>query len=308
MTWPNADQFAVLVSDIAVSCVVVGAPVFAYLVWRTNSKRLNRRRRLAVTAVLLLGLALTVFAAFIEPRRLVVNDYAVDLRGSVSDESRHLRLVVVSDTHFGLFKGRSWANGLVARINSLEPDAVLFVGDLVSSPSGLGDLAAFGDLKTRLGSYAVLGNWDYHIGAVDVRRKLGSHGVITLVNRSVNLDDLKLVGIDGIIYGNPDWGEALADVGEGDAWITMVHNPDGALWASRFGSGLTIAGHTHGGQVRLPLVGSVPPLPTRLGRGYDRGLLELGGRPLLITSGAGESSARVRLFQPPELALLEVIY
>jgi hypothetical protein len=309
MNWPSNDQLTVLIFDLTIAIVTVTIPVWLYFFWRRRRwPTWPKWARVMLTAVLAVGWLLVVYGSFVEPRELRVTEYRLDVRPDKSAVARTLRLAIVSDTHLGLYKGRAWADRVVAKLNGLSPDAVLMAGDFVSSESGYPDLAAFGNLRAPLGAYAVLGNWDYHVGAVDVRRTLGSYGVRTLVNRSVELNGLPVVGIDGLIYGNPDWDKALAGVDASRPWLALVHNPDGALWASRLGASVVVAGHTHGGQLRLPFIGSLPQLPIRLGQGYDFGVFDFYGSQLLITSGAGESGARSRLLRPPEVVLLELTY
>ena len=87
-----------------------------------------------------------------------------------------------------------------------------------------------------------------------------------------------------------------------------MHNPDPADRAEYNGVDLMISGHTHGGQVRLPFIGPSVPLPTTLGQQYDQGFFPYGKMSLFITSGVGESTVRARLFNPPEIVQLEVVY
>ena len=88
--------------------------------------------------------------------------------------------------------------------------------------------------------------------------------------------------------------------------ILVSHNADIVGRAEKLGIDLVLAGHTHGGQVRLPFFGAVPKIPHRLGNHYDRGLFQFGETKLFITSGLGETGPRARLLVPPEVALLEI--
>jgi predicted MPP superfamily phosphohydrolase len=310
MTWPNPDQLNVLIFDAVIAIGVVGVPTWLYFFWRYRRfKRLRPWMRLAVTALLTAGWAVLLWGSFVEPRLLAVRHVAVDLRHDRSAApARTLRLAVLSDTHLGFYKGEAWLASVIERIKKESPDAVLLAGDVVSSPEGIEQLGPWRGIEPPLGKFAALGNWDYHVGAVEIRRALGSQGVQTLINRSVEVGGLRLVGIDSVIYGRPQWDKALADVEDGEPVVVLAHDPDAALWAAHFGADLTIAGHTHGGQLRLPWRGPVGDVPTRLGRAYDEGLFDFYGSKLLITSGVGESGVRARLFNPPEIILLEVAY
>jgi predicted MPP superfamily phosphohydrolase len=310
----NEDQLFVMFFDLLIAAVVFGVP---WRLWRFWHGR-RQAWKWPLAALLALGWLVVVYGSFVEPRRLVVTPVAVDLRPADSQQApRKLRLAVVSDLHLGFYKGDRWAAKVAARLAELRTDAVVFAGDSVSSETGIKSLRAFRSLDVPLGKYAVLGNWDYHIGAVDVRKALGSQGVKTLVNRSVPLvpasvagePGLYLVGLDDLFYGTADWSRALAAVPPGATWIAAVHEPHGALWASHFGARLVLAGHTHGGQVRLPGLGALATARSSfLPDTYDKGLFAFFRTKLFITSGAGETGPRARLFNPPEIVLMNVGY
>jgi len=262
-------------------------------------------------AFLLGALWLTVaYGSFIEPRRLVVKDYAVAL----GDTGGELKIVVISDTHIGVFKHREWLEKIVRRVNALEPDLVVLDGDLVVNTAGLDALEPLRGLTSRLGSYAALGNFEYRVGAVDARRRIESFGVEVLTNESVPVRDaggrrtVRLIGLDDYWYGDPDWEQALSEVRPNDLKILVGHNPDFAPKAETSGIDLLISGHTHGGQIRLPLIGPLTRLPIVIGQRFDRGLFDFGPLRLFVSPGAGESGARARLFCPPEISVLDVAF
>jgi hypothetical protein len=89
--------------------------------------------------------------------------------------------------------------------------------------------------------------------------------------------------------------------------IMPVHNPEVATFAARetgLKPALVLSGHDHGGQIRLPLIGSLARMPHNLGRRFDRGLFYIDGMPLIIGQGVGESGPRARLFCPPQIVLV----
>jgi len=262
-------------------------------------------------ACLLGALWLTIFyGSFIEPKLLTTKAYDVAL----GDTGGRLKIAVVSDTHLGVFEQREWLNKIADRVNALRPDLVILDGDLVVNLAGLDSLEPLSRLKSRLGNYAALGNFDYRVGAVDVRRRVESYGVEVLTNESVPLSgaggrrSVRLIGLDDLWFGDPDWDKALADVRPGDLKILVGHNPDFAPKAEASGVDLLISGHTHGGQIRLPLIGPLTRLPITIGQRFDRGLFDFGKLQLFISSGTGESGTRARLFCPPEISLLNVSF
>jgi len=90
--------------------------------------------------------------------------------------------------------------------------------------------------------------------------------------------------------------------------ILLVHNPDATPLAETRGIDLVLAGHTHAGQIRLPYIGAVPHLPITIGQQFDKGYFPFGQTRLFITPGVGESTARARFFDPPEISLVTLTF
>ena len=116
-----------------------------------------------------------------------------------------------------------------------------------------------------------------------------------------------MAGIDDIWFGGSSKA-ALDGLTDEDMVILLAHNPDAVLFSETKVADLILSGHTHGGQIRLPLVGSLAHIPTVLGNTYDKGLFSLKDQWLFITSGVGEIGPRARLFNPPEIVLLNIVF
>ena len=99
---------------------------------------------------------------------------------------------------------------------------------------------------------------------------------------------------------------AFKDASRNEPKILLTHNPDVIYAAMKSGVDLVLSAHTHGGQVRLPLYGPVISPPTELGRYFDKGFFRFGNTQLFITSGIAETGARARLFNPPEIVILNL--
>ena len=277
-----------------------------------------RAKKKTKPAPIFLGVALTCvwcvifWGSFIQPKILTVKPYAIDL----DTGTRTLRIALISDLHLGPYKGAEWSAKVAARINTLSPDLVIIDGDIVTIPAGIDELAPLKNIRAKFGVYAILGNWDYRVGAVDVRKQLGSYGIKMLVNRSVPIDvpidlpsangqkSIRLIGMDDYWFGKPDWKKALAEVPADAVTLVAVHNPDIIGEAELRGIDLVLAGHTHGGQIRLPWIGAVPQISLVYGNRFDHGLFTVGRTRLFITPGVGESGARARLFSTPEISFV----
>lgn len=297
---------ATLFYDGIIALVTASIPLFFVEIARRWKKIADKRRYRIVAAVLAPVWLTVVYGSFIEPKILTVRSYPL----VIGESGKHLRLAVISDLHLGVYRQADWTAKVVKKINALRPDVVVLAGDLVSAPAGLAGLAPLRDLQTRFGVYAVLGNHDYRAGAVDVRKAIESYDVEVLTNESqpiaVDGQLVRLAGLDDLLYGAPDWPAALAARQPGEKIILAVHSPDAVTQAEVEGIDLVVAGHTHCGQVRLPIIGPVPRIPTELGRRYDCGAFAFGQTHIFITPGAGESGARARLFNPPEISLLDI--
>jgi hypothetical protein len=286
--------------------IVAAVPLYlVQLYYRWSELEAHAFRVLAAMSLVVIW-GVVVYGSFIEPHRLVVHEQPV----SIDSGSNSLKLVVISDPHLGRYRDDAWLLRIVRRINTLEPDAVVILGDLVDGRSGFMELEPLRELQTRLGTYAVLGNTDYYWGAVDVRHAVERYNVEVLTNEWVRLGEEGpiLSGLDDIWNGTPDWLSALVDAPEDVPVIMAVHNPDEAARGDYMGVELMIAGHTHGGQIRLPLIGPVAGTPTTIDRKYDQGMFAFGDMNLFITSGVGESGVRSRLLNPPEIVQLNVSY
>jgi len=286
--------------------ILVGALLIEIL----SGWKKNKRRRLSGALVVLLGISwlLIFYGSFIEPKRLVVNEFSVSL---TDEPTSVLRAAVISDIHLGPYKHGRWAEEVVRKVNMLDADIVLLPGDFVFvNPEAADGLEVLSSIESHLGVFAVTGNHEYQAGDPDyIVDRLTSFGVNVLQNESIQLDvdgaQVILAGVSDIWYeGNlPD---TLTGLTPQQTVLLLAHNPDTVLYSSASVADLVISGHTHGGQIRLPFIGPVGPIPTVLGQTYDEGFFEYNGQNLFITSGVGESGTRARLFNPPEIVMLTI--
>lgn len=227
-----------------------------------------------------------------------------------------LRIALLTDIHVGHWAGVARVRRAVRLANEQEPDLAVLGGDLVNGRMALPRLArcaaAMGQLRARLGAVAVLGNHDYLAGADRVQEALVRAGVTVLRNRgmAVPVGDrvLWLAGLDDVRMGRPDPAAAFAGAPPGALRLALVHEPDYADTLARGPEPvhLQLSGHSHGGQVRLPVVGALV-LP-RLGRKYDMGLQRVAGSELLVytSRGIGVTGPPFRFLCPPEVTLIEL--
>jgi predicted MPP superfamily phosphohydrolase len=223
-----------------------------------------------------------------------------------------LRILHVSDLH--LAPGSELACELPDVAARLPHDLVLYTGDFIDADAGIAPVAALlGRMPRVEGAYAVLGNHDYRPygrvrGANDVsalRHALSGAGLEVLTNaaRPVCGSEFFVAGVDDPATYHDDLDRALGGVPAGACCLLLAHTPDIVLRLRGHRPNLILAGHTHGGQIRLPLLGPLVTM-SRLPRDKIMGLQEFDGIPLFVTRGIGYSGLDIRIGCPPEVALL----
>jgi len=274
-----------------------------------KSKATSRRQFLQrVTLGTLGACALGAVDAFlVEPRWIAVQRVAIPIRG-LAPSLEGFRVVLLSDTHCGPHTSPDFVRKAVALANRQEPDAVLLLGDYCHRDKRhiAPGIEPFAELRARDGVLAVLGNHDHWEDAAATRRELARAGAVELTNRSVTISRGDgLLAIGGVDWtGEQDPVGAFAKVGASRPRILMSHNPDYAeKLPPNVRVDLMVSGHTHGGQVYIPLRGA-PFVPSRYGQKYRAGLVEGPRCRVYVTRGLGTISPPVRFLCRPELTVL----
>ena len=274
-----------------------------------------RRGRIIFYSVIGCGLLLAVYALFIEPNRLILRETAITLP-NWPKEFKGLRIAVFSDLHAGsphitLDKIRR----VVEMTNGTQPDLILLPGDFVIQ-NVIGGKAIKPEtfvtelkkLKARNGVFAALGNHDWWYNAARVRQSFEEAGIRVLENQAVRIGQgetaIWLAGLADLWEGGPKVEDTLRQITDHVPVIAITHNPD-LFPAIPSRIALTIAGHTHGGQVALPLIGR-PIVPSKFGQRYAIGHIIEEGKHLFVTPGIGTSIFPVRFGVPPEISLLTI--
>lgn len=321
---------------LTITAFAAGFFVWMFLAYKRTFKPISA----LVLAAVLLSFGVVFYGSFIEPRRIQIMQHQIEIKNA-----RPLKIVFFADLHAGRYKKEGFVKDVVEKINTLSPDLVLIGGDFISDGSNpIPYLKPLASLKAPLGKYAVLGNHDYvdyakrnhsNFNFADNERVLAllaslkTLDVKVLRNESVEIKSGKtgflLGGIDEIWTGRADIEKTFRNVitrsgatkqsSLGPAALTTIllaHNPDVAFGAAKYGIDYVFAGHTHCGQIRLPFIGSLAKVPTKLGNNYDCGLYSFDQKAgkktqLFITAGVGEWGVRARLFNRPEVAVFDVI-
>jgi predicted MPP superfamily phosphohydrolase len=198
----------------------------------------------------------------------------------------------------------------VAQVNRLQPDVVLIAGDFVSDKrtatrrfSAAEAVAPLAALRPRLGTFAVLGNHDHWRSKSDIARALQAARVRLLDNEATTVGPLRLGGVDDAFTGHEDVDGTVRAMRSGaGAKIVLSHSPDVAPEIPADVS-LILAGHTHCGQIRLPVIGAVSYMSDH-GERYACGLNVEDKRRVLTSAGLGTSILPLRLGTEPEVWVL----
>jgi predicted MPP superfamily phosphohydrolase len=256
---------------------------------------------------------LLVWSFLIEPNRLIVKEETLRLPGWPT-KLANMRVAVISDVHAGSpFIGAEKLRDVVTKVNQTDPDLILIAGDFVIQGVLGGHFVEpeiiAGDLKglrARYGVYAVLGNHDWWYDGERMKRALQNAGIRVLENEVARIDkdgqSLWLAGLADLWTRPQKIEETLHQVSDTGPVIALTHNPD-IFPDIPPRVALTIAGHTHGGQVNLPLIGR-PKVPSIYGQRYATGHIVEDQRHLFVTTGIGTSMIPVRLGVPPEIVVL----
>ncbi len=254
--------------------------------------------------IILVGI---IFSVFIEPNALEVKKYKIE-----DKNLKGLKIVFAADLHIKP-KQQKRLQQIVSTINAQEPDLILFGGDFVSGHNTWQSMppeVIAKDLKncrSKYGIYTVLGNHDNWQNAIKIRQELKSIGIYVLDNENIivkiNNKTVYIAGVEDLVTGFPDINKALQRTKP--PTILLTHSPD--IYPSvPKNVTLTLAGHTHGGQVRVPFVGAVS-VPSQYGNRYAQGLINENNKKMIVTKGIGTSVLPIRFHCKPEIVVIEFI-
>jgi uncharacterized protein len=281
--------------------------------WRSREKRSIPYWRWTAFAVALAIIAAGLRAFWWEPASLIVSEEQIPLHLAAPGA---VRIAILTDLHVGSpFNGPAKLHDVVERTNAARADIICILGDLVIQgviggkfvpPERIAsELKA---LRAPAGVFAVLGNHDGWLDHDRVKRALEQNAIRVIEESAVRTrtpaGPLWIAGISDLWTGVHDVRAALAAVKNDEPVILLTHNPD-VFPDVPARVALTLAGHTHGGQVRLPFVGR-PIVPSQFGQRYAAGHVIEEGRHLFVATGVGTSILPVRFRVLPAVTMLTV--
>ena len=227
-------------------------------------------------------LFLIIWSFFVEPKMLKVTEFTLN-----DEDLSGLKVVFAGDLHIRPNQEKRLIE-VVDKINVQNPDIILFAGDFAAG-------------------HSVMGNHDYWADYDDIKEMLEGVGIKVLANSNepLTLENGKTIyiaGVDDLQTKTPDVEEALKGT-ENTSTIFLTHSPDVFVDVPKGNVKLTLAGHVHGGQVRLPFIGALI-IPSKYGDKYSHGLIEEDGQKMVVTKGIGTSILPVRFNCTPEIVVI----
>lgn len=251
------------------------------------------------------GVILLIWAVFIEPGLLETRKYKISVKGLEG-----LRIVFLSDLHLAPGHEKKLKK-IVEKVNRQNPDIILLGGDFVNghkfstSMSAANISKGLRELKAKHGVYAVLGNHDAYLGGQKIEMEFAKCGLRILKNENIKIDrnfgSFYLAGVEDFYTGTPDVMQALK--GTVQPRILLTHSPD-IVPDMPTNVDLILAGHTHGGQVKMPFWGALIT-SSIYGTKYAEGLIEETGKKMIVTKGIGTSLLPLRFNCRPEIVVID---
>ncbi|MFD1335955.1 metallophosphoesterase [Oceanobacillus iheyensis] len=279
---------------------------------------MNRRtflKRSFGSLITLIGLSggTYFYAKDIEPNLLKVTEEPIHFP-NIPAAFHNFRIIQFSDTHIGFHYDLDQFKELAIKINQLEPDLILFSGDLVDKPNQFywddRIVEILRSMNAEYGKYWIYGNHDHGGYGTEIVKDIMEAGEFSLLqNESVPISKdgsyFTLAGIDDVMLGKPDLNKALQNQQENDFTILLSHEPDFADITKNYPVQVQLSGHSHGGQVRFPFIGDLytPPYAEK----YVQGKYDLHPNfTLYVNSGIGTTRLPYRFLCKPELHMYEL--
>lgn len=264
---------------------------------------------ITVLSLLLLG----IYTTFIERNLLIVKRNNITINENGEDK---LKVVQITDTQLGEYYNLGHLNKVVNKINNLNPDIVVFTGDLIDNAVAYEDIYNISDIlgkiKANIGKYGVYGNHDIGGGAVRYYEDIMIESGFTILENENEFIEyngrfINILGGDEALMGNHNAKETVKNIDEEDLNLLLIHEPDLIQEYEEYPIDLALSGHSHGGQVYIPFYG--PIKKNVLSEIYNKGLYDIDNEretKLYVSTGLGNTKVPFRFMNIPEIALFNI--
>ncbi|MGB2762322.1 MAG: metallophosphoesterase [Minisyncoccales bacterium] len=278
----------------------------------------NKKRKLFLAIVLLISLAFLGWYSFLfEPNNIKIERISVEIE-NLSKSFDGVKIIHLTDFHSRNFGERE--KKILEIIKKLNPDFIFITGDFIDHTTE--DIDSCQEFWRELGKqeqgkiFGVFGNhehyWNKNFSINSLKNLLEESEIIILSNENKKIfrDDgyFYLVGVDDPDTGNDDLGKAMGETEKNIPKILLAHSPDIINNLDSLGKekiDLILAGHTHGGQIRIPFIRPFW-VPTKNRGKYASGLFKVGSVYLYVNRGIGTTILPIRFNCPPEIAVIEL--
>lgn len=302
------------------------------LVWTIRDLRkpglfLNIHKKISYSIITLLSITIicAIDARFIERNIIVKNEFDF----SITNLKTPIKIAFISDLHIGKYKKTAWTHKIVNNIKTINPDLVLIGGDFIVNEGDFENetqyLEPLRQLADKYPTYYVFGNHEYGMSGNSIDNIKGQTGNrsgllaekmkelnISLLSNQLACPKIKsqpicIFGINDIWENNFNFKE-LKNWDKNIPLIFLTHNPDAILFYPKdeLLPNITLAGHTHGGQIRLPFIGALGDAKIALPKEFYKGLNDWNGAKVYTSVGLGESGGPIRFWNPPEIAVINL--
>jgi len=283
--------------------------LYQHLTGQTASTPVNLSRRRFLQAgaggMATVPLLLSGYAA-------VYTGHSYEVRELTLPFGHSLRVIQLSDIHAGIFMNRKEIRRYADLVIALQPDLLVLTGDFISNSMSFlpGCLEEMARVRARYGTLATLGNHENWYGSLKELQPIFHQYHIPLLNNAhqkIRTEQglFAVAGIDDLRTGRPDLKKALSGLDSSIPTLLLSHRPEIFPQAAAYGIPLTLAGHYHGGQIKLDGPGGVISL-AHFRTPYPEGLYRINTSRLYVNRGIGTTFTPVRLNVPPEITLLNL--
>lgn len=273
---------------------------------------MKKFKRILIFFIMFLIL-ICIYSIYIEPKWIRVKNHTITLDKT---NGQAIKIVQFSDTQLGEFFSLKQLEEVVDKINETSPDIVIFTGDLIDNASNYSDIdkipRILSKIKATYGKYSIYGNHDYGGGGVRYYSSIMTEsGFKILKNSSASLKiastNIKLFGADDNLMSRYDLNSTLKGISSKDINLLLIHEPDIIDDFKDYPIDLAFAGHSHGGQVRIPFYG---PLKSNvLAEKYTHGFYTIDNKrktKLYVNTGLGNTKLPFRFGNIPEITVFTI--
>ena len=270
-----------------------------------------------VLLLVAVGVIVFVYGTFIQSKLLTVKSHEFSYVSQNEEKGTTIKIAHFTDTQIGEFFSMDQFEKVVKKINKQKPDMIVFTGDLFDMGATEAEIqkiiALLKEMEAPYGKFSVYGNRDVGGGMVRNYERLLTDADFTLLQNEEttitfpNGEELLIYGLDDALLGSPDIADVNEVLSRNQNTLVLLHEPDVAKQLEFTNHALVLAGHSHGGQVYLPVIG--PLATTALAEEYVKGWYTLSGNVnpnLYVNTGIGNTKLPFRLGNIPQVALINL--